>query len=359
MMSPFRLSSRAIALALLALLAVGCAFPKGTKPMVKIGMAAPFEGLYRAIGYEALYGVKLAIRERNAEGGLAGYMVELVAVDDGNEREGAILAARKLSVDQGVMGVVGHFSSQATDAALAEYREAELALVVPWSMPRRLCEHPAAFCVAPDEEQLLSALVRYISPSREVAILGQGSEAETFRNLARGEGLNLIAQAPLSDPRWPRLLREAEVIFLDAEVVQGGELLRQARAEGLKATFTGGADLGSIYLVQVAGEAAEGVVYPSPAPAPSDVAAMGDFIARYEELAGFEPGPRALLAYWATNELLDAMARAIACGDLSRQKVREELGKSGRRAITCLYRIEGGRYPGHLLECSKSWDFPP
>jgi len=56
--------------------------PWGAVPTVKLGMVAPFEGLYRAVGYDALYAVKLAVREANAAGGVGGYRLEMVALDD-------------------------------------------------------------------------------------------------------------------------------------------------------------------------------------------------------------------------------------------------------------------------------------
>ena len=41
-----------------------------TQPVIKIGLVAPFEGRFRAIGYEAVYAARLAIREINARGGV-------------------------------------------------------------------------------------------------------------------------------------------------------------------------------------------------------------------------------------------------------------------------------------------------
>ena len=37
---------------------------RNTRPVVKIGLVAPFEGRYRALGYEVLYAVKWAIGEQ-------------------------------------------------------------------------------------------------------------------------------------------------------------------------------------------------------------------------------------------------------------------------------------------------------
>lgn len=98
-----------------------CNFPGSTQPVIKIGLVAPFDGRYRSIGYEAIYAARLAIREINAQGGINGYRLELVALDDRGEPDQAIEAARKLTVDRQVVAVIGHYRPDSTDAALETY----------------------------------------------------------------------------------------------------------------------------------------------------------------------------------------------------------------------------------------------
>src|SRR5688572_12765648 len=69
-----------VALSPLALCLAACV--PTTQPMIKIGLVAPFEGRYRDVGYEVVYAVRLAVREANARGGVAGHVVELIALDD-------------------------------------------------------------------------------------------------------------------------------------------------------------------------------------------------------------------------------------------------------------------------------------
>ena len=92
-----------------------------TAPVVKIGLVAPFEGRYRAIGYEAIYAARLAIREINHAGGVNGMRIELIALDDGGERDRAIEQARKLAIDPQVIAVIGHYRPDATGAAIDIY----------------------------------------------------------------------------------------------------------------------------------------------------------------------------------------------------------------------------------------------
>jgi ABC-type branched-subunit amino acid transport system substrate-binding protein len=101
-----------------------------TQPVVKIGLVAPFEGRYRPIGYEAIYAARLAIREINARGGLAGHRIELVALDDRGEPERAITAARQLMLDPQVVAVIGHLRPDSSDAAMQIYCEAGLPVII-------------------------------------------------------------------------------------------------------------------------------------------------------------------------------------------------------------------------------------
>lgn len=76
-----------------------------TRPVTKLGLVAPFEGKQRALGYEVLYAVKLALRERNANEGVAGWLIELVALNAEHEAQ-RLAQARVLAVDTDVTVVL-------------------------------------------------------------------------------------------------------------------------------------------------------------------------------------------------------------------------------------------------------------
>ena len=113
-------------------LLAACSFPGSVKPTVKVGLSAPFEGLYRDLGYEVLHAVRLAVRQRNETGGIGErYLVEFVALNDFGEADAAIEQARKMAVDPGVLGVLGGLSPEAAQAAAPEYARLELAFLMP------------------------------------------------------------------------------------------------------------------------------------------------------------------------------------------------------------------------------------
>ena len=133
---------------------------RGPAPAVKIGLVAPFEGRARAVGYDAIYAARLAVREKNESGGVAGRDVELVAVDDSSELDLARQAAASLVVDPAVVAVVGHWQEETTAVARTLYEDNDLPLIAtgpapfdtldPGLLPQVLVEKYAA--ITPCEE---------------------------------------------------------------------------------------------------------------------------------------------------------------------------------------------------------------
>lgn len=110
-----------------AWLLVGCA--AAPPPVVKIGLVGPFEGRYRAVGYDTIYSARALVRETNERGKIGPYRVALAALDDSGDPELAAQTAASLALDPGVMAVVGHWLPETTAAAAPIYREAGLPLI--------------------------------------------------------------------------------------------------------------------------------------------------------------------------------------------------------------------------------------
>jgi ABC-type branched-subunit amino acid transport system substrate-binding protein len=113
-------------LSLLLLILPACA---SSPQVLKIGFAGPFEGRHRQVGYDALYGARLAIREVNSSGAAGDKMLALEAVDDFGEPEMAGQVAAAMAADAAVVAVVGHWLAETTAAARPIYDEAGVALV--------------------------------------------------------------------------------------------------------------------------------------------------------------------------------------------------------------------------------------
>jgi ABC-type branched-subunit amino acid transport system substrate-binding protein len=153
-----------------------------------------------------------------------------------------------------------------------------------------------------------------------------------------------------------------DVLILAMDGVSAGETLLTLAAQGWDGTVFGGVEAGSVHVVDVAGSAADGLSCISPAPAGHDAIQIEDDLALEREGLG----PRGVLAYDATNVLLDAIALAIQeDGYPSRQGIKAALPEVRRHGLTgeiafdatgrridasvWLYNIVDKTYPGRML----------
>jgi len=113
-----------------------------TRPTIKIGLVAPFEGRYREIGEEIIYAVRLAVREVNEAGGVGGYSIELMAYDDGGDLRQAEEQTRKLATDPQVVGVIGNWLEATTVAAAPALADSGIPYLATTSSPDL---NPSAF----------------------------------------------------------------------------------------------------------------------------------------------------------------------------------------------------------------------
>jgi branched-chain amino acid transport system substrate-binding protein len=327
---------------LLLLTVGGCAATGSTRSIVKVGLVAPFEGLYRPLGYEVLYAVKLAIQECNASGGVAGYMVELVALNDDNDPTVAAQRAREVAVDPDVVGVIGHFSSPTTLAALEEYQGAGLAVVTS-AAANAVTDggYPNVYRICARNDRLGQEAARYavaeLGAERLAILRVQEDLAEAFVLTAANLGARMVSDVGADQMDWSVQIaaQDPDLVFFTSDAVEGAGLVVRARQRGVDAPFMGGDDWGSPKVMQIGGTAVEGVLYVTSAPALEEIGGTDEFATGYEALVGQPPGPQAVLAYDATRILLEAISRAIVAeGKPSRKAVAAQLAEIHFEGLT-------------------------
>ena len=85
------------------------------------------------IAQEILRGVAQAQDSFNISGGVNGRLLNIVIADDRNNQTQAQKVAQELTKDQNVLGVIGHYTSTKSEAALPEYEKAGIAMISPAS----------------------------------------------------------------------------------------------------------------------------------------------------------------------------------------------------------------------------------
>ena len=112
--------------------ACGPSKPKGE---VIVYVAAPLSGFQANGGQTVLGGAHLMAAQLNKAGGLLGYTVNVVGVDDESDSDVAVEVAEQIKADlqagKKVIGVVGHYNSGQTLAAMEVYKDLPLIVITP------------------------------------------------------------------------------------------------------------------------------------------------------------------------------------------------------------------------------------
>jgi branched-chain amino acid transport system substrate-binding protein len=115
-----------LALVLLSVLLAGCA-PGSSKGDAIVYVAVPLSGWQAEGGQTLAGGVRLMADELNKAGGLLGYRVKVVAVDDEADPDTAASVAaeiqRAVQAGDRVIGVIGHYNSGETSVAMETYKD--------------------------------------------------------------------------------------------------------------------------------------------------------------------------------------------------------------------------------------------
>lgn len=306
---------------LLVLLLVACTAVRVTRPVIKIGLVAPFEGQYRYVGYDAIYAARLALREANIAEITKGYQLDLVAHDDMGTIAGALGAARNLVRDPQVAVVIGHYRDKTTAAARELYSQAGLPLVVAGTVEGMTTETDV-LC------PLLGYLAdHYLQEGGDVLPSPYSIQLVTEFDVDFACDAKLAVNFDNQVPPAPGV--EAVVLILDP--IAAADTVVALREAGWEGTIAGGPTLGSTLFTQIAGPSSSGVIFVSPYRWPELDGRDAAFSVAYRSLGPDtpQPGPFALTTFLATQAVLAAIDETIQRGEVpSRQAMAQNLALS-------------------------------
>ncbi|HZY40870.1 MAG TPA: branched-chain amino acid ABC transporter substrate-binding protein, partial [Anaerolineae bacterium] len=117
---------------------------ESTKGELIVYVGAPLSGFQANGGQTVLGGVRLAAEEFNRAGGLLGYKVVVVPLDDESDSNVAVALAEQVKADlaagKRVLGVVGHYNSGQTIAAMDVYKDLPIVVLTPTSSEMSLTQ---------------------------------------------------------------------------------------------------------------------------------------------------------------------------------------------------------------------------
>jgi branched-chain amino acid transport system substrate-binding protein len=302
---------------------------------IRMGVGGPMTGGSAAFGAQLRQGVEQAVADINAQGGILGQKIELFIGDDRADPREGVSAANKFVAD-GVKFVVGHFNSGVTIPASDVYQENGILMITPAATNPKVTERTKwnvfRVCGRDDQQGALAGkIIAERFKGKRVAIVhdkttyGQGLADETRRAMAKAglkdvmyEGVNKDDKdfnALISKIRQAR----ADLVFFGGLYDAGGLIVRQMRAQGVKAPLMGGDGITDDEFASIAGPGAEGTLMtfsPDPRTNPANKAILD----LYRSKRMFEPQAYTLYSYAAVQIFKQAAEKA---NSLDPKKVAE------------------------------------
>lgn len=331
------------------LLTAGCGKSSGvkepTKGEVLVFVAVPLSGFQANGGQTVLGGVRLAAEQLNRSGGLDGYKVVVVPLDDESDSDVAVDQVTQIqdALSQGkrVVAVIGHLNSGQTLAAMELYRNMPLLVITPTASEQSLSArgYTNFFRVNASDDIQAAVDARFLVEklgARRIAVVfnnteyGQGLAASLVKELeARGaqavtrieveEGQSRytpeIAQIQAANPDAIFYAGyEIEAPYLRAELVRAGVAAPMLASDGAFLAAT----------IDESDGTAEGMYVSAFAPSPR---AVGDprWFEAYQAVEYRNPDTYSVNGYVAMQVLAEGVRLA---GSLEAAKIAETLRQS-------------------------------
>jgi branched-chain amino acid transport system substrate-binding protein len=292
---------------------------------IKIGHYASMTGKEATFGQSTDNGIKLAIKEVNAAGGVNGKQLELITYDDKGESKEAGSAVTRLITSDKVVAVLGEVASSLSIAGGAVCEQYNIPMISPSSTnPRVTAGKQMVFRVCFIDPFQAAAIAKFTTANLKLtkaAILYDQTQAyskglrDDFTKSFKKMGGTIVSDQAYNggDNDFSAQLTtikaaNAEIIFVPGYYTEGGNIAIQARKLGVTIPLIGGDGWDSSQLAAIGGSSIEGCYYSNHS-AP-DQPNMKGFVEKYKAAYGVTPDALGGLGYDALLVLVDSMKRA-------------------------------------------------
>ncbi|MEJ5285182.1 MAG: ABC transporter substrate-binding protein [Brevinematales bacterium] len=328
------------------LMAIVFAFSCSKQEVIKIGFMGPMTGGAANYGKLMSQAVKMAVEEKNAEGGIGGKKIQLIIEDDEGKPEKATPAIEKLAGVDKVFGIVGPVFSGCALAIAPKCQAEKVVMITPSSTHKALTSMGNyIFRNVLSDELQAKVFARYAYEKmglRKVAILylkndySQGL-AEDFKSEFEKLGGKIVAfESALQDDKDFKTqltkIKNAnpEALYMPDYVAEMAQIIEQSKQLGLKVKFLAGDGYSNPEIFDLIGDLANGVIFANSAEE-ADSPVKKAFIENYEKKWGVKPDSFSMNAYDSAKILIAAIEKVYNESSdevkknlkLDRDKIRE------------------------------------
>ncbi|WP_082780701.1 ABC transporter substrate-binding protein [Cephaloticoccus primus] len=321
---------RTLLLLLPLLLALtGCA-PKhaGDSDEILIGEISSLTGKEGAFGQGAHRGIVLALETANARGGVLGRPLRLISEDNQSKAGESATAARKLISRNKVVAILGEVVSSRSLEIASIAQLTKTPMISPASTAESVTQagdYVFRVCFLDSfQGTVMAKFARESLGLQRVAILSSVSSAYSvglakhFKDTFLAEGGTIAAEQRFAegDKDFKAQLTAikasgADAIYVPAYYTETALISKQARELGITVPLMGGDGWGEPELIEIGGDAVEGIYYSTHYSPDNQAPQVVEFVKNYRaRWDGETPGAFAALGYDAALLLINALERA-------------------------------------------------
>lgn len=310
----------------------------GQAVKAKIGVISYLTGPGAAYGEAITSGFKLAQKEINAKGEVN---IELVVEDSAGKQEQALAAAQKLMSSDDIVALLGPTLSTEMNVVGPEADLNGIPIMgtsttaegIPQigdyvfrnSLPEALAI-PASIKKAVDKFDVKKVAILYGNDD-----VFTKSGFDTMKKTAEKMGLEVLTietfqkgQADYNAQLTKIKGLNPDLILCSALYNEGAVIMDQARKMGIDVPFVGGNGFNSPQVIEIAGEASEGLIVATPWFGEKEDPKVQDFVKKFEAEYSKKPDQFAAQAYDALYLMAEAIKNA---GEADRDMVRDALAE--------------------------------
>ncbi|WP_342599814.1 ABC transporter substrate-binding protein [Psychrobacillus sp. FSL H8-0483] len=304
----------------------------------KIGVISYMTGPGAAYGEAITNGFNLALDEINEKGDVK---IELVIEDSAGKQDQALTVAQKLMSRDDIVGLLGPTLSTEMNVVGPEADINGIPIMgtstTAAGIPQ-IGEYVFRNSI-PESLAIPAALEKAVNKygAKKVAILYGNDDLftqsgfDTMKAEAEKMGLDIVTietfQKGQSDYN-AQLTKikdlQPDLILASALYNEGAVIMDQARKMGIDLPFVGGNGFNSPQVIEIAGEASEGLIVATPWFGEKDDSKVQDFVKKYETAYGHKPDQFAAQAYDALYIMAEGLKNA---GEADRDALRDALAE--------------------------------
>ncbi|HEY3366939.1 MAG TPA: branched-chain amino acid ABC transporter substrate-binding protein [Symbiobacteriaceae bacterium] len=363
--------------------------PGAAKGPIKLTIASmsPLSGSQAAQGESIRYGAELAVKDRQEDLKKAGYEIAFLPLDDQAKPEQGTQLAEQILTKKEVIALVGTLNSSVVIPVSEKLKDDNLVIVSPANTNINVTDRKLANVnriVARDDAQgpagadfiakNLKATSVYIIHDKTT--YGQGL-AEQVKKQAEKIGLKVDGFEGVNpgDKDYSAVLTKVKgggspVIFFGGMTPEAAQIAKGIKDKGMQVKLVGADGIDSADLVNLGGDAVNGVYFTSVAKDVSKTAEGQAFVKKYTEFSkkpmdnfgayGYDSATiviNALLDYAKANpgktptrkELMELVRKTKGFKGVAGTATFDAKGDN-TEAQVFIYQIQNGKYPGVLVQ---------